>query len=213
MLFSGDLAVFMQPRCCLVAVKSIFDGSKPNQIPPKGRAKVPPGTVEHPEGAESLAALTAGWPPCKKEEKMLFFLFERHILVSCHLFGAKQIQKSPMFRYKEPILRKYCFSKPAPDTTSSFNESWQFPNKNTFNSPGVFQGVRLSRKFPDGSVLQPEVVDEVIKIIAHSHLLDFIHNIPWYHVESTLLMLFVIKLWSPCMAWGWGSVYGLASGS
>ena len=67
MLFSGDLAVFMQPRCCLVAVKSIFDGSKPNQIPPKGRAKVPPGTVEHPEGAESLAALTAGWPPCKKE--------------------------------------------------------------------------------------------------------------------------------------------------
>ena len=73
MLFSGDLTVFMQPRCCLVAVKSIFDGSKPNQIPPKGRAKVPPGTVEHPEGAESLAALTAGWPPCKKEEKMLFF--------------------------------------------------------------------------------------------------------------------------------------------
>ena len=94
---------------------------EPNQIPPKGRAKVPPGTVEHPEGAESLAALTAGWPPCKKEEKMLFFLFERHILVSCHLFGAKQIQRSPMFHYKEPILRKYCFSKP--DTTSSFNES------------------------------------------------------------------------------------------
>ena len=170
MLFSGDLAVFMQPRCCLVAVKSIFDGSKPNQIPPKGRAKVPPGTVEHPEGAESLAALTAGWPPCKKEETNVVFLFERHILVSCHLFGAKQIQRSPMFHYNDPILRKYCFSKPAPDTTSSFNESWQFPNKNTFNSPGVFQGVRLSRKFPDGSVLQPEVVDEVIKIIAHSHL-------------------------------------------
>ena len=111
-----------------------------------------------------------GGRPAKKRKKCCFFLFERHILVSCHLFGAKQIQKSPMFRYKEPILRKYCFSKPAPDTTSSFNESWQFPNKNTFNSPGVFQGVRLSRKFPDGSVLQPEVVDEVIKIIAHSHL-------------------------------------------
>ena len=130
-----------------------------------------------------------GGRPAKKEEKMLFFLFERHILVSCHLFGAKQIQKSPMFRYKEPILRKYCFSKPAPDTTSSFNESWQFPNKNTFNSPGVFQGVRLSRKFPDGSVLQPEVVDEVIKIIAHSHLLDFIHNISWYHVDCWCSLL------------------------
>ena len=81
MLFSGDLAVFMQPRCCLVAVKSIFDGSKPNQIPPKGRAKVPPGTVEHPEGAESLAALTAGWPPCKKRDlmrKQMFFIRTSH---------------------------------------------------------------------------------------------------------------------------------------
>ena len=79
MLFSGDLAVFMQPRCCLVAVKSIFDGSKPNQIPPKGRAKVPPGTVEHPEGAESLAALTAGWPPCKKRGKnVVFFIRTSH---------------------------------------------------------------------------------------------------------------------------------------
>ena len=47
---------------------------EPNQIPPKGRAKVPPGTVEHPEGAESLAALTAGWPPCKKEETNVVFL-------------------------------------------------------------------------------------------------------------------------------------------
>ena len=75
MLFSGDLAVFMQPRCCLVAVKSIFDGSKPNQIPPKGRAKVPPGTVEHPEGAESLAALTAGWPPCNQNISSILMVF------------------------------------------------------------------------------------------------------------------------------------------
>ena len=37
--------------------------------------------------------------------------------------------------------------------------------------PGVFQGVRLSRKLPDGGVLQPQVMDEVIEIIAHPHLI------------------------------------------
>ena len=44
-------------------------------------------------------------------------------------------------------------------------------------SPGVFQGVRLSRKLPDWGVFQPQVVDEVIKIIAHSHLIEIIHNV------------------------------------
>ena len=153
-----------------------------------------------------------GGRPAKKRKKCCFF-YSNVTFWSVATYLVQSKFKGVRCSNKDPILRKYCFSKPAPDTTSSFNESWQFPNKNTFNSPGVFQGVRLSRKFPDGSVLQPEVVDEVIKIIAHSHLLDFIHNIPWYHVESTLLMLFVIKLWSPCMAWGLGSVYGLASGS
>ena len=37
-------------------------------------------------------------------------------------------------------------------------------------SPGVLQGVRLSRKFSNRSVLQPQVVDEVVKIVAHPHL-------------------------------------------
>ena len=36
--------------------------------------------------------------------------------------------------------------------------------------PGILQGVRLSRKFPDGSVLQPQVMDEVVQIIAHTDL-------------------------------------------
>ena len=37
-------------------------------------------------------------------------------------------------------------------------------------SPGVFQGVRLSRELADGSVFQPEVVDEVVQVVRHSHL-------------------------------------------
>ena len=49
-----------------------------------------------------------------------------------------------------------------------------------FLGPGVFQGVRLSRKLPDGRVLQPQVVDEVIKIITHSHLIELISSIKYF---------------------------------
>ena len=73
--------------------------------------------------------------------------------------------------------------------------------KSTFdNGPGVFQGVRLSRKLPNGRVLQPQVVDEVIKIIAHSHLIQWmssmctllgfiIGHLVWRRVEGAFMVL------------------------
>jgi len=48
--------------------------------------------------------------------------------------------------------------------------------------PGVFQGVRLSRKLPYWRVLQPEVVDEVVQVVTHSHLV-------WSWVQRALVVL------------------------
>lgn len=66
MLLSGDLAVFMQPRCCLPALKpspiiiKFEDCAKSDFQSPR----VPPDTGELARGgAESLSAPTAGWPP------------------------------------------------------------------------------------------------------------------------------------------------------
>lgn len=36
--------------------------------------------------------------------------------------------------------------------------------------PGCLQGVRLSRQFSNGRVLQPEIMDEVIEVIRHANL-------------------------------------------
>ena len=58
MLFSGDLAVFMQPRCCLVAIVIKFEDCAKSP-------RVLQDTVELDLGvAGNLSALTAGLPPC-----------------------------------------------------------------------------------------------------------------------------------------------------
>ena len=66
----SDLAVFMQPRCCLVAVKRSpikFEDCA------KSDFRVPPDTEELDRGgAEILSALTAGWPPCNQKYYKLF---------------------------------------------------------------------------------------------------------------------------------------------
>ena len=78
MLFSGDLAVFMQPRCCLPALKpspimiKFEDWAKSDFQSPR----VPPDTGELARGgAESLSALTAGWPPCNQNISSILMVF------------------------------------------------------------------------------------------------------------------------------------------
>ena len=155
MLLSGDLAVFMQPRCCLPALKpspimiKFEDCAKSDFQSPR----VPPDTGELARGgAESLSAPTAGWPPCNQN------IGTRMIRNLCQsdttLLGAQQILRILMFHQGfdiEKIL--LCIF----DEVVSGHSFCQFGNV-----PGVFQGVRLSRKLPNGCILQPQVVDEVI---------------------------------------------------
>ena len=77
MLFSGDLAVFMQPRCCLVAVKPSpivikFEDCAKSDLSP--RVHLDTGALDL-GGAESLSALTAGWPPCNQNISSILMVF------------------------------------------------------------------------------------------------------------------------------------------
>ena len=66
MLFSGDLAVFMQPRCCLVAVKSIFDGFCQIKSLRKEELKSPRALWSTPKVLRASLPWLLGGRPAKK---------------------------------------------------------------------------------------------------------------------------------------------------
>ena len=139
----------MQLWCCCLALKPFPMIFRIHKV--GGNIfRVPLDTGGDPEGVDLLSALAAGWPPWVNKKG---------------LFSFPMVAEAKIWT---PKGRTNILKKEAKQINFAFQCCCCIHI--CICSPGVLQGVRLSRKFSNRSVLQPQVVDEVVKIVAHPHL-------------------------------------------